>query len=79
MNNFISIQEEIPDIILDLRYFSNNNFVGERIDGYKENIAISTSEASIALKKVVDDLYTKGYLIKIYDAYRPIRAVKHFI
>ena len=76
---FVSIKDEIKDAILDIRYFSNYNFVGERIDGYLEPIALISKDACIALKKAADEFRNNGYLIKIYDAYRPIRAVEHFV
>lgn len=78
-HDFVLVNEYIPNIIIDLRYYSDYNFVGERINGYLEPCAILTKDAAIALKKVNDELNSKGYLIKIYDAYRPKDAVKHFI
>ncbi len=53
--------------------------MGDRIDGYEEPIAIMTKESADALKKVSDDMVAKGYRLKIYDAYRPQRAVNNFV
>ncbi len=78
-SDFVDISTIIPDIILEIRYYSTYNFVGERISGYKEPIALMTKEAAKALKKVNEYLKEKGYLIKIYDSYRPQRAVDHFV
>ena len=78
-SGFIDITELIPEILLDIRYYSNFNFVGERIPGYKEPIALMTKEAGNALKKVSEYLREKGYLIKIFDAYRPQKAVDYFV
>ena len=78
-SDFVDITTIIPDIILEIRYYSTYNFVGERINGYKEPISLMTKEAANALKKVNDYLKEKGYLIKIYDSYRPQRAVDHFV
>ena len=78
-SNFVDITTIIPDILLDIRYYSTYNFVGERINGYKESIALMTKEAANALKKASDYLKEKGYLIKIYDSYRPQRSVDHFV
>lgn len=79
MNDFVIIDEIIPDIILDIRYYSNYNFVGGKIDGYEEPVAILTKEATRALKLVSDELKSSGYKLKIYDSYRPQKAVNHFI
>ena len=75
---FISITDVIPDAILEIRYYSEFNFVGSRIDSYEAPLAFLTEEASLALKKASDDLAEQGYRIKIYDAYRPQTAVDHF-
>ncbi len=77
-NGFVLVTDVIPEAILEIRYYSSFNFVGERIDGYDEPVAFLTKEAAIALKKVSDDLIKQGYRIKIYDAYRPQTAVSHF-
>ena len=69
----------IPDAILEIRYYSTYNFVGERIDGYEQPIALMTREAADSLKAVNDELKANGYRIKIWDTYRPQRAVNHFI
>lgn len=79
LSDFVSVTEIIPDIILDIRYYSTYNFVGERINGYEEPCALLTKEAAFALKEASDDFKLKGYKIKIFDAYRPQKAVNHFI
>lgn len=76
---FVLLTEAVPDIMLDIRYYSSYNFVGERIDGYNQPIALLTREAANALKLVSDDLKAKGYRLKVYDAYRPQKAVDHFV
>ncbi|MCR5542584.1 MAG: M15 family metallopeptidase [Eubacterium sp.] len=78
-SDFVILSEEIPDVILEIRYYSTYNFVGERIDGYEEPTALITKEAAAALKEVSDDLEEKGYRLKIYDAYRPQEAVSNFM
>lgn len=77
-SDFVLLSEVIPDAILEIRYYSTYNFVGDRIDGYEEPIALITKEAAKKLKEVSDELVEKGYRIKIYDAYRPQKAVTHF-
>ena len=78
-SDFVLLSDAIPDAVLEIRYYSNHNFVGERIDGYEEPCALLTKEAAIALKKVSNELKDKGYRLKIFDAYRPQKAVDHFI
>ena len=77
-SDFVLLSEAVPDAILEIRYYSTYNFVGERIDGYEEPIALLTKEAAQKLKEVSDELVKKGYRLKIYDAYRPQMAVNHF-
>ena len=77
--HFVSIPEAIPDAILEIRYFSTYNFVGDRIDGYLAPTALLTRAAADSLRAVSDDLMRMGYRIKIYDAYRPQMAVDHFV
>lgn len=77
-SGFVLLSDAVPDVILEIRYYSTYNFVGDRIEGYEEPIAFLTKEAAQALKGVSDELVKKGYRLKIFDAYRPQRAVLHF-
>jgi len=76
---FVYLADIVPDIITDIRYYSTYNFVGERIDGYKQPVAICTEKAALAFKKVADKLKDQGYLCRIFDTYRPQKAVAHFV
>lgn len=76
---FVYVKEIIPDLNVQLRYFSSNNFVGDTITGYKSNHLILTREAAEALKKVQLELQDHNLCLLIYDGYRPQRAVNHFI
>ena len=78
-SDFVKIAEVIPDVILEIRYYSTYNFIGDRIPGYEEPVAILTRQAADSLKAASDDLKALGYCIKIYDAYRPQRAVDYFM
>ena len=78
-SDFVLLSEAVPDAILEIRYFSTYNFVGDRIDGYEEPVALLTKEAAAALKAVSDKLVAQGYRLKVYDAYRPQKAVSHFV
>ncbi|MGZ7443532.1 M15 family metallopeptidase [Paenibacillus sp. TH7-28] len=75
---FVYLDEVVPDALYDIRYYTGDNFIGERIDGYNGPFAITTLQAARALKKVNDDLEKQGYRLKIIDAYRPQKAVDHF-
>jgi len=76
---FVYVKDVIPEVILDIRYYGTDNFVGVRIDGYMSSIAILSRQAAQALKKANDHLLQQGYALKIFDAYRPQIAVNHFI
>ena len=76
---FVSLTEALPDAILEIRYFSSYNFVGSRVDGYLAPVALLTRVAADSLRAVSDDVMRLGYRLKIYDAYRPQRAVDHFV
>ena len=78
-SGFVLVSEMIPDVILDIRYHSTFNFLGERVDGYEEPVALLTREAAEALKTVSDEAVSLGYRLKIFDCYRPQMAVDHFI
>lgn len=78
-DGFVYVTDVIPTAQLEIRYFSEDNFVGAVIDGYEAPKAILTVEAAEALKKAADILEEQGYCIKIFDAYRPQRAVDHFV
>jgi len=76
---FAYVEENIPSVELDIKYFSAHNFIGKPIDGYFSGHAILTTEATKALKKVQLELETFGLGLKIFDAYRPQKAVDHFV
>lgn len=78
-SGFVVLAEAIPDVILEIRYYSTYNFIGERIHGYEEPVALLSKESAAALKEAAAELKEKGYYFKIYDAYRPQCAVDHFV
>ena len=78
-SQFANITNVVPDAILEIRYHSTYNFVGARIDGYEEPVALMTRVAADSLRAVSDDLKRHGYRLKIFDAYRPQRGVDHFM
>ena len=78
-SGFVLLSDVIPHIVQEIRYFSTYNFVGERIDGYEEPCALLTREAARALQAVSNEMIVQGYRLKVFDAYRPACAVKHFV
>lgn len=77
--SFVDIGATIPNLVADLRYITTKNFVGERIDGYEQPVCLLTKEAATALAAVQRDLEPKGLGLKVFDCYRPVRAVAHFV
>lgn len=78
-SGFVLLADYVPDIIQEIRYYSTYNFIGDKIDGYEEPCALLTKEAARALKAVSKELIIQGYRLKVFDAYRPACAVKHFM
>ncbi len=78
-SQFVTLSDVVPDAILEIRYYSTYNFVGKRIDGYEQPIALMAKRAADSLRAVSDDVKKMGYRLKIYDAYRPQMAVDHFV
>jgi D-alanyl-D-alanine dipeptidase len=77
--DFVYLSEIIPGINLEMRYLGNDNFVGKPVNGYEKEVCICTKQAAEALKKVQDELAGRNYSLMIFDAYRPQRAVNHFM
>ena len=78
-SGFCLLTDYVPHAIQEIRYYSTYNFIGERIDGYEEPCALITVEAARALKAACNEFNVLGYRPKVFDAYRPAAAVKHFV
>ena len=78
-SGFVLLSDFVPHIVQEIRYYSTYNFIGERINGYEEPVALLTREAARALKAVSNEMIVQGYRLKVFDAYRPMAAVKQFI
>ena len=78
-SGFVLLADAVPSVVQEIRYYSTYNFIGERIDGYEEPCALITKEAARALKTAANELNVQGYRLKVFDAYRPVSAVKHFV
>jgi D-alanyl-D-alanine dipeptidase len=66
-------------IALDIRYAGNDNFTGARVDGYEAPRCWLRASAANALQRVSEDLRPKGLRLRIFDCYRPTRAVARFL
>src|SRR3954470_12499952 len=67
---FVALSDVDPTIIQEMRYYTVHNFVGRRVDGYRQPICILTKTAAQALHKVQRKLLRQGYSLKVYDCYR---------
>ncbi len=77
--DFVNLKQSIPSIHLDVRYFSEDNFVGSVIDGYHAQNIYITEPTANALSQVQAELSRFGLSLKVFDGYRPQRAVDHFV
>ncbi len=78
-SDFVLLSDYVPGIIQEIRYYSTYNFIGDRIYFYEEPISLLTKEAARALKAVSNEVIVQGYRLKVFDAYRPAGAVRHFV
>ena len=78
-SNFVPIYTVVDDAAYDIRYYSSNNFTGNKINGYKAPIAYMTKEGAEALSLAAKDLRKQGYRLLIWDSYRPQKAVDNFV
>lgn len=76
---FVSLADVAPDILQEIRYYGEHNFVGAPVDGYLAPKAILTRPAAEALARAQEQLKPFGLGLKVFDAYRPQRAVDHFV
>lgn len=77
--SFVDAASVVPGLVVEIRYFGDNNFVGQRIDGYEQPLCLLTREAAAALAEIAHDLAPRGLKLKVFDCYRPKRAVAHFL
>ena len=78
-SGFVLLGDFVPGIVQEIRYYSTYNFTGDRVNGYEEPCAILTLEAARALKQAAAEAAAQGYRFKVFDAYRPVCAVNHFV
>lgn len=76
---FLYADEVVEDAIIDAKYAGTDNFLGVPVDGYFKPLVVVTREIAEPLVCAADELRARGYLVKLYDSYRPQRAVDHFV
>jgi D-alanyl-D-alanine dipeptidase len=76
---FVDAASVVPGLIVEMRYAGSHNFVGRPIDGYEAPRCLLTQAAAEALAAVARDLAPRGLTIKVFDCYRPTRAVANFV
>jgi len=76
---FVDAATVVPGLTLDMRYAGPHNFVGRPIDGYERPCCLVTQAAAAALAEVARDLAARGLVLKVFDCYRPARAVANFV
>ena len=72
---FVYLREVAPAIAQDMRYASADNFTGRPLPGYDAGECVLRHDAALALARVEADLGSQGLGLKVYDCYRPTRAV----
>lgn len=76
---FVYLRDVEPSIIQEMRYYGHHNFIGRPVEGYRANECILTREAALKLSAVQKELLQSNLSLKVYDCYRPQRAVNDFI
>jgi len=78
-DEFVYLHDVAPEILIDIRYATENNFTGKVVVGYEKEVCIITKTAANVLKEINSELNAVGYNLKVFDAYRPKRASKSFV
>ncbi|MBI5521216.1 MAG: M15 family metallopeptidase [Desulfarculus sp.] len=77
--DIVDVAQAVPGLLLDMRYLTSHNFLGVPVDGYLTPRCLLTRPAAQALARVQEQLAPLGLALKVYDCYRPQRAVDHFV
>ena len=77
--DFVALSDVDPTILQEMRYFTAHNFTGDPVDGYRTPTCILTRAAAEGLKRAQERFAERGYTLKVYDCYRPQRAVDDFV
>lgn len=76
---FVDLLQAIPELQVEIRYATAHNLTGRPLDGYEAEKAVGTVQMAQALQKAFAMAKKLGYGMRVYDAYRPQRAVDHFV
>ncbi len=76
--DFVDAAVVVPGLLVDIRYAGSRNFIGRPVDGYHAPRCLLTRAAAAGLAAVQADLSRDGLCLKVFDGYRPARAVAHF-
>ncbi|MBT2386035.1 M15 family metallopeptidase [Streptomyces sp. ISL-11] len=76
---FVALSDVDPTIVQEMRYATAHNFTGHRVDGYRRPVCLLTRPAAKALRAAQRVVLRRGYTLKVYDCYRPRRAVADFV
>ncbi|MGZ6778815.1 MAG: M15 family metallopeptidase [Mycobacterium sp.] len=77
--DFVSLADVDPTILQEIRYFTPHNFTGDPVDGYLAPMCILTRPTAEALRRAQQEFLEQGFTLKVYDCYRPQRAVNDFV
>ena len=77
--DFVDAAAVVPGLVVEMRYASSHNFTGRPVDGYEAPHCLLTRQAANALAEVARDVAARGLVIKVFDCYRPVRAVMNFV
>lgn len=77
--DLVDIKEVDPSILVEARYYGQHNFLGRVVHGYYANKCFLLKDAARALSEAQKEAKKKGYSLKVYDCYRPQKAVDHFV
>jgi D-alanyl-D-alanine dipeptidase len=76
---FVYLRDVDPSIVQDIRYAGSNNFVGRPLAGYAASECVVKREVGLALKNVQQELAKQKLSLKMFDCYRPARAVADMV
>jgi D-alanyl-D-alanine dipeptidase len=76
---FVHLESVAPTVRQDMRYHGRWNFLGMRAAGYEAPRCILTRPAAAALARAQSELQPQGLSLKVFDCYRPQRAVRQFM
>jgi zinc D-Ala-D-Ala dipeptidase len=76
---FVDAATVVPGLVVEMRYAGSHNFTGRPIDGYQAPHCLLTRQAAVALADVARDVASQNLVVKVFDCYRPVRAVANFV